>query len=65
MKDAFSSRGALLAGGITLGLLVFGFGGWSFLTHISGAIIAQGQLEVENNRQVVQHPDGGVVADNL
>jgi HlyD family secretion protein len=63
MKDAFSSRGALLAGGITLGLLVFGFGGWSFLTHISGAIIAQGQLEVENNRQVVQHPDGGVVAE--
>ena len=63
MKDAFSARGAVLAGGITLGLLVFGFGGWSMLTHISGAIIAQGQLEVENNRQVVQHPDGGVVAE--
>lgn len=63
MSDAFSARGAVLAGGITLGLLVFGFGGWSMLTHISGAIIAQGQLEVENNRQIVQHPDGGVVAE--
>lgn len=63
MKDAFSARGAVLAGGVTLGLLVFGFGGWSMLTHISGAIIAQGQLEVENNRQIVQHPDGGVVAE--
>lgn len=63
MKDAFSARGAVLAGGITLGLLVFGFGGWSLLTRISGAIIAQGQLEVENNRQIVQHPDGGVVAE--
>jgi HlyD family secretion protein len=63
MTDAFSARGAVLAGGITLGLLVFGFGGWSLLTHISGAIIAQGQLEVENSRQIVQHPDGGVVAE--
>lgn len=63
MTDASSARGAVLAGGITLGLLVFGFGGWSLLTHISGAIIAQGQLEVENSRQIVQHPDGGVVAE--
>ena len=58
----FSARSTVLTGGITLLLLVFGFGGWSTLTHISGAIIAQGQLEVENDRQVVQHPDGGVVA---
>ena len=27
----------------------------------SGAIIAGGQIEVDQNRQVVQHPDGGVV----
>ncbi len=62
-KDIFSPRAAVWTGAITLALLVFGFGGWSMLTHISGAIIAQGQLEVENNRQIVQHPDGGVVAE--
>jgi HlyD family secretion protein len=31
------------------------------MTTISGAIIATGQIEVERNRQVIQHPDGGVV----
>jgi HlyD family secretion protein len=33
--------------------------------QIAGAVIAMGQVEVENNRQVVQHPDGGVVSDIL
>ncbi|MEY8099900.1 HlyD family type I secretion periplasmic adaptor subunit, partial [Falsihalocynthiibacter sp. S25ZX9] len=32
---------------------------------ISGAIIAQGQIEVDNSRQVVQHLDGGVVQSIL
>ncbi len=35
------------------------------LANISGAIIAGGQVEVDQNRQVVQHPDGGVVAEIL
>jgi HlyD family secretion protein len=33
--------------------------------NISGAIIASGRVEVDQNRQVVQHPDGGVVSDIL
>jgi HlyD family secretion protein len=45
--------------------LVLGFGLWATLTRISGAIVAQGQIEVERDRQVVQHPDGGVVAEIL
>lgn len=43
-------------------VLVGGFGGWAFLTTLAGAIIAPGQIEVDRNRQVVQHPDGGVVS---
>ncbi len=31
--------------------------------EISGAVVAPGQIEVQQNRQVVQHPDGGVVAE--
>ena len=55
---------------VTLGFLatlalVLGFGLWATLTRISGAIVAQGQIEVESDRQVVQHPDGGVVAEIL
>lgn len=59
------SRGALLLGGITLLALLGGFGLWSVSTDISGAIVASGQIEVAQNRQVVQHPDGGVVAEIL
>ena len=55
----------LFWGYLTLALLVLGLGGWSVLTTIAGAIIAPGQIEVSQNRQVVQHPDGGVVAEIL
>ena len=37
-------------------------GAWAALANISRAIIASGRIEVAQNRQVVQHPDGGVVA---
>lgn len=50
-------------GGLTLLVLVGGFGSWAVMAQISGAVIASGQIEVERNRQVVQHPDGGVVEE--
>lgn len=62
-KEAFSARGSLILGFGMLVVLVGGFGGWSFGTTLSGAVIAPGQIEVEQHRQVVQHPDGGVVAE--
>lgn len=51
----------LFIGFFTLFLLVFGLGGWSALARISGAVIAEGTVEVEGNRQIVQHPTGGVI----
>jgi HlyD family secretion protein len=42
-------------------ILVFGFGLWAMTARLSGAIVAPGQVEVERDRQIVQHPDGGVV----
>ncbi|MDZ7711477.1 MAG: HlyD family type I secretion periplasmic adaptor subunit [Roseovarius sp.] len=59
---AFSARTPLIAGALALMVLLGGFGTWAALTPISGAVIAPGRIEVEQNRQVVQHPDGGVVA---
>lgn len=59
----WSMRGPLLAGFATLFLLFGGFGAWAGLARIAGAVVAAGQLEVEQHRQVVQHPDGGVVAE--
>lgn len=63
MADPFSPRKHLTLAAMTLGVFVFGFGAWAALSRISGAVIATGQLEVEQNRQVVQHPEGGVVAE--
>ncbi len=44
-------------------VLVGGLGIWSTQTHLAGAIVASGTVEVQSNRQVVQHPDGGVVGE--
>lgn len=59
----WSVKGPMIVGLIGLVLLLGGFGAWSTGTTISGAIIAGGRIEVDQNRQVVQHPDGGVVAE--
>ena len=64
-EQGWSVRGPMTVGLLGLGLLLGGFGLWSTATQISGAIIAGGRIEVDQNRQVVQHPDGGVVAEIL
>ncbi|MEL7138292.1 MAG: HlyD family type I secretion periplasmic adaptor subunit [Pseudomonadota bacterium] len=46
-------------------LLGGGLGTWSAIAKLSGAVIASGQLRVESQRQIVQHPDGGVVGEIL
>ncbi|PXW67924.1 HlyD family secretion protein [Loktanella sp. PT4BL] len=57
----WSANKHLMIGGLALLILVGGFGTWSVMAQISGAVITTGQIEVDRNRQVVQHPDGGVV----
>lgn len=64
-NTTFSARRPVIIGTLTLLLLVVGFGGWGVLSQISGAVVASGQIEVDQNRQIVQHPDGGVVANIL
>ena len=61
-QRAWPVRGPLTVGLVGLALLLGGFGTWAAMTQISGAIIAPGRIEVDQNRQVVQHLDGGVVA---
>ena len=58
--------GAPLAAGIVAALLLGGgFGVWSVTTRLAGAVVAPGQVEVLSNRQVIEHPDGGVVGEIL
>ncbi|MGV8988099.1 MAG: HlyD family type I secretion periplasmic adaptor subunit [Cypionkella sp.] len=61
--NAWSSRKPIWMGLITIVLLLGFFVGWGMFTTISGAVVASGVIQVEQNRQVVQHPDGGVVAE--
>ncbi len=61
VADRFPIRALLTLGvGACVGLVVV-FGLWGTMTRISGAVIAPGHVEVERDRQIVQHPDGGVV----
>jgi len=64
-KSPFSPAWPLFVGFMTMALLVGGFGAWSVMANISGAVVASGRVVVDKNRQVVQHPDGGVVEDIL
>lgn len=63
--QSWSARRQLFIGFLGLALLFGGFGSWAVFANISGAIISSGRISVDSNRQVVQHPDGGVVADIL
>jgi HlyD family type I secretion membrane fusion protein len=64
-KKRWSTRGPMTAGLLALVLLVGGFGTWAVMAQITGAVITSGQIEVDRNRQVIQHTDGGVVAEIL
>lgn len=57
------ARRPIIIGSLALLVLVGGFGLWAMNANIAGAIIAPGKIEVDQNRQVLQHPDGGVVAE--
>lgn len=64
-QSRWSARRHMAVGIIALIVLVGGFGSWAVLAQINGAVITSGQIEVDRNRQVVQHPDGGVVQEIL
>lgn len=60
-KRLGSAGKPLFIGYLALAILVGVLGLWSVKARISGAVIASGMIQVENNRQVLQHPQGGVV----
>ena len=64
-KSPWRSTKQLAIGFIALFCLVVGLGGWAAMANIAGAIVSSGMIEVEANRQVVQHPEGGVVGEIL
>jgi len=61
----WSARRPTLVGLGALLLVIGAMGYWSYKVQISGAVIASGTIEVQGDRQTVQHPDGGVVGEIL
>ena len=62
-RPAWRITGPAIVGFVALAILVGGIGVWSVRTRLAGAIVSQGVIEVQSNRQVIEHPDGGVVGE--
>lgn len=60
-----SSRGTIITG-LAFFFLLFAVGGaWAWLTNISGAVIAAGNVVVLGKPKAVQHLDGGIASEIL
>ncbi|SFG94153.1 HlyD family secretion protein [Palleronia marisminoris] len=53
----------VVTGVILAGLLVAGAGGWAATAKLTGAIIAQGVVTVDEELKAIQHRDGGIVRE--
>lgn len=63
--ESWSAKAHIRLGLVCIVLLGVGLGGWGATARLEGAVISSGRLRVESRRQVVQHPDGGVVREIL
>lgn len=64
-EESFSIRSRVLLATVFAGALVLGCGGWAAQAKLSGAVIAQGKVAVKKQVKLVQHRDGGIVAEIL
>ncbi len=63
---SFDKLGGRVIFGMVLAVaLLGGVGGWAFTARISGAVIATGSVQVDQNLKQVQHLDGGIVSEIL
>lgn len=65
MRQTHGAGRHLILGFLAIALLGGTLGAWSIGTQIAGAVLASGTVQVESDRQVIQHPDGGVVGEIL
>lgn len=65
MRRTHGAGRHLILGFLAIALLGGTLGAWSVGTQIAGAVLASGTIQVESDRQVIQHPDGGVVGEIL
>jgi HlyD family type I secretion membrane fusion protein len=61
----FAIRSRVALASFFAAMLVIGFGGWAAHANLAGAIIAQGKVAVKKQVKLVQHRDGGIIAEIL
>ena len=62
--DSGLRLGGRIAAGFTFALLlVAGAGGWAATAQLTGAVIAPGTVNVDQNLKAVQHRDGGIISE--
>lgn len=62
---SFGIRKHILAAALSAVVLVAGFGGWGLHAELTGAVVTSGKVAVRQQVKLVQHRDGGIVADIL
>lgn len=60
-----STRNLLIAGHVSIAVMIGLFGGWAYTARINGAVIAPATLVVESYSKRVQHNEGGIVKNIL
>jgi HlyD family secretion protein len=60
--ETWSAGRPVIIGLVAMIVLIGGFGIWAVFSQIAGAVVASGRVEVDRNRQIVQHETGGVVS---
>lgn len=58
-----SDRRARNAGYLVVFAMIFGFGGWATFAPLESAAIGVGTVQVQGDRQPIQHFEGGMVAE--
>lgn len=65
MDTKRSTRNLLIAGHVSIAVMIGLFGGWAYTARINGAVIAPATLVVESYSKRVQHNEGGIVKNIL
>ncbi len=62
MDTTLSTRNLLVAGHLSVVVMIGILGGWAYTANINGAVIAPATLVVESYSKKVQHREGGIVS---
>lgn len=57
------ARSTIIAGALIVGVTFLGLGGWAASAPLASGVIAIGSVVFEGRRQVVQHFEGGIIAE--